>query len=482
MTHRYLYSILAALLIAGSSAAQDSQTLQALNERDIMGTARYVGMSGAMTAVGGDPSAVADNPAALGVYRHMEVGLTFDMQIDRTWQVPGNNTLSSANRFTVNQASWVFTFGDDRYTEGLIYSNLMLSYRCIRSFNRGYYGSARNQTTSLTDVILNKTDGLHASALVPAGRWDDNEVGWLSILGYDTWLISPQETDSTAYTSVLSEGDLVNNELTVRESGNVNQYAIHWAGNINNRLFIGVGLNIQSLAYNRTATYRESFDGDWLKNASTVYMNGVGLNGSVGLIWHPVRLLRIGASFESPSINQLTVTNYGTMSSALKQGGAVNSYQLETPYYTGTQNNFVMPLRSSVGLAFQCKSLGLLSLQYDYTHWRNMDDVHTLKLGLEARYLGWYINAGYAYESTFRRDEPIQELAYNSVRTDTHFRNILATHYASAGVGYRGHWCIAQLAYQFRWQAAHLYPHELAEPYDITANTHRIVLTLAWHH
>jgi hypothetical protein len=43
-----------------------------------MGTARYVGMGGAMTAIGGDPSAAIDNPAGLGLYRRSEISVTID--------------------------------------------------------------------------------------------------------------------------------------------------------------------------------------------------------------------------------------------------------------------------------------------------------------------------------------------------------------------------------------------------------------------
>ena len=42
-----------------------AQDVQRFAERQIAGTARYVGMGGAMTAIGGDPSAVLDNPDIL---------------------------------------------------------------------------------------------------------------------------------------------------------------------------------------------------------------------------------------------------------------------------------------------------------------------------------------------------------------------------------------------------------------------------------
>ena len=54
-----------------------AQDYARLSERSIMGTARYVGMGGAMTAIGGDPSSVFDNPAGLGLYQRSEVMLSF---------------------------------------------------------------------------------------------------------------------------------------------------------------------------------------------------------------------------------------------------------------------------------------------------------------------------------------------------------------------------------------------------------------------
>ena len=46
--------------------------MQRLAEPDLIGTARYVGLAGAMTAVGGDPTAIQDNPAGLGIYRRFD--------------------------------------------------------------------------------------------------------------------------------------------------------------------------------------------------------------------------------------------------------------------------------------------------------------------------------------------------------------------------------------------------------------------------
>ncbi len=84
MTKKRNILVLLALSIAVLFA--DAQDFERLSERTIMGTARYVGMGGAMTAIGGDPSSVKDNPAGLGLYRRSEVMFTIDCTVDNVEQ------------------------------------------------------------------------------------------------------------------------------------------------------------------------------------------------------------------------------------------------------------------------------------------------------------------------------------------------------------------------------------------------------------
>jgi len=79
----FLVSLLLGKVGVGFLSAQDYARM---TERTIMGTARYVGFGGAMSAIGGDPSAVRDNVAGLGLYRRTELMLTLDYAYDRTWQ------------------------------------------------------------------------------------------------------------------------------------------------------------------------------------------------------------------------------------------------------------------------------------------------------------------------------------------------------------------------------------------------------------
>ena len=150
-----LRHILVVILAAGATslAAQDTQRL---SEQEPIGTARYVGMGGAMTAIGGDPSAVKDNPAGLGLYRRMEVMLSFDNRYDMTRQAGAD--WKKTNTSTLSQASWVFSFGDPYKDWGLIFNNIMFSYSRLHTYNRSFSASAKGLDKSLADIICSNTN------------------------------------------------------------------------------------------------------------------------------------------------------------------------------------------------------------------------------------------------------------------------------------------------------------------------------------
>ena len=131
------YIVLISLLL-GRVGVGFSQDYTRLSERTIIGTARYVGMSGAMTAIGGDPSSVTDNPAGLGLYRRAEAMVTMDIGIDKTLQT-GQDQAGKTIRFSLAQASAVFSLGDFSKDKGLIAYNFMISYKRHRTSMHDYW-------------------------------------------------------------------------------------------------------------------------------------------------------------------------------------------------------------------------------------------------------------------------------------------------------------------------------------------------------
>ena len=426
------YIVLISLLLARVGVGL-SQDYARLSERTILGTARYVGMSGAMTAIGGDPSAALDNPAGLGLYRRTEVMFTTDLAIDKT---PDRKPTL---RFSLSQASVVLSLGTGRQDKGLIAHNIMFSYQRRRTFSRKMYGESMN--------------GLSLSRILSSLDVDDIKYPTTRI--YDA------------------------NALSFQESGSINEFGFDWAMNYSNQWYVGAGLHVHSFGLVEDAIYSEEFDRDttYLYNKTYVSHRGAGVSGAIGMICRPTGWLRLGLAFQTPSIGNLT-----TYTSATTEAQTDSLRISWAPDLVLRDQNFHLPLRLSTSVAFQISAYGMVAFQYDYLHAKGQDDMHSLRAGFEIiPVLGLYINGGYACESSFKRD--IEPFGIDPVfeRRDTYSQYPKIAHYASCAIGYRGTYMMVQMAYQYRWQKLDLYAHVLAAPYNINADTHRIVLTLAWH-
>ena len=66
-----------ALIMVASASAQTIYDGAKFTQKDLNGTARFVGMGGAMGALGGDISTMGTNPAGIGIYRSNDVMTSF---------------------------------------------------------------------------------------------------------------------------------------------------------------------------------------------------------------------------------------------------------------------------------------------------------------------------------------------------------------------------------------------------------------------
>lgn len=458
--------LLISLLAYCLSPLAHSQDVQRFAERSVMGTARYVGMGGAMTAIGGDPSAALDNPAGLGLYRNSEISLTAAV-----------NAQGSILKIQIPQVTAIWSSGKDKQ-KGLIYNNFLISYNQLHSFHQDIQLAGAN--LGMLPTICALTDGLNESSFNDDKIWDNTDIGWLSILGYDGYLIDPASDNRWTPAANLTKG-----RLSISETGAVNQYTIAWSGNISNQWYIGASINIPTINYSKNIVHYESDGNNYAELNSTFSASGVGVNASVGFIGRPTEWLRLGVALHTPTVLSMSLHTEGLMYSKI----ANNEYETYTP--TGrTTSTCPTPLRTSISIAGQWKNIGMLSVQYDYAHTMRdkqtkispMEDVHTLRAGLEAQvWAGWYINAGYVYESPFLKQDPVVGLDYNSIRTDIDYRYTQWKQYASVGIGYRNDLWLLTVAYQYGWQLLHQYASECqSNPIALKLENHYLNCTLGF--
>lgn len=402
---RRVIGIVVLVWVALQVVAQDTQRI---NERDLIGTARYVGMAGAMTAVGGDASAILDNPAALGVYQKLEIGVSLDVQLDYTRQQNSDrNTIGNTTGANLSNTGVVFDFLNSR-GGNVIYNNVSFGYARVKNFRRDYYAI------------------------------DDN------------------------------------GRLKLNEYGGMHRFNFSYGMNVVDCFYWGVGLNLLSLRYEKDVDARTADGSDYYSND---LMTGLGMTLSTGVIGRPTEWLRLGASIETPARLAFHVTDY--YETYLREDGKKVEYDAISSDYKE-----YVPMRLSAGVAFQAKRYGLLSLQYDLAHSKYLTDVHTLRVGLEGVVKHhWFLNLGYAYESTFKQEVPVRYVV-DEERSDCDWRSIRHSQHASAGFGYQGKRFVARMAYQYRWQGVELYENRIGADtgvgYDMKTGTHRIVMTLAW--
>ena len=418
-------------LALGVNSPSQAQDYFRLGERTINGTARYVGMSGAMSAIGGDPSSAHDNPAGLGLYRRSEVTLSFDQTMDFTWQNGDDKNRQKDFLFSVPQASIVFSLPQN--------NKFQFSYRRLHSYRRTMYGTGKDGYS--LGAVLNTLDV----------NWD---------IAFCTG--NPNRA----------------HDLKLYEAGMVNEYAFNWAINISDSWYVGAGLQVQSYNLSADAIYQEDFAGGrYNQNKTTLFYSGVSASLSAGLIYRPFEWLRLGVGLQTPSLGAMSISSTGELASM------TDSLRFSyAPDQTYTERSVItQPLHLSSSVAFQIGAYGMVALQHDYYHQPKETDRHSLRFGLEViPVLGFYINAGYACESTFKQDRIVAiDPTFN--RQDTYFQMPQIAHYGSLALGYRGKYFIAQVAYQYRRQQLNLYAHEFVAPYNLCADTHRIVFTIGWH-
>ena len=304
-------------LVYGLSLMAHSQDVQRFAERGTMGTARYVGMGGAMTAIGGDPSAAMDNPAGLGLYRRSEISVSIDETIDMTQQVD-NQDRYQRTRFAAPQLSAIWAWGNANKQRGVVYNNFMFNINRLQNYKREVHINEAN--TGMLQTMCAKTNGLSEADMGIDDIWNNYEIGWLSILAYDGYLIDPVADNQWIPSVEFNKGDLI-----VSESGSSDLYTISWAGNINNQWYIGVSLNIPTLTYTKQISLYESNGSQYAELKSLFHASGVGVNASFGLISRPTQWLRLGVSLHTPTMLAMSVQTEGDVYSNING----QKYELE---------------------------------------------------------------------------------------------------------------------------------------------------------
>jgi len=430
-----------------TSLAQNADDALRYSQQFYTGTARFMSMGGAFTALGGDISSLSQNPAGLGVFRSSEISITPQLfHIKTTAGLNGANTSDYIYNFNLTQAGIVANIIDNDSESGLVSLNIGYSFNKTNNLNQSIIIDGISDKSSLADLWTDNAEGLFRDELA--------ELAPAAYLAWDTWIIDTLPGSNTSYGTVYSNyGDDPpsvygqNTRRLVNYEGYTGEHAFSAGLNLSNRLYVGATFGISHLNYASQYEHLETTDAILPSqfenfNYTFYYSNeGTGYGLKIGAIYRPVEMLRLGFAFHSPTLYKINEYVYDNISSNFSDGGKYSasneplrySYALTTPF------------RAMAGAAVQLKKLALISVDYEFIDYSTArfsdtgDDYNyseknatikstlraasNLRLGAEVRLNRLYLRGGYGYYGKVWANEELnRDLDYNSFSLGAGFR------------------------------------------------------------
>ena len=505
-------------------SAQSAVDAYNLSQTEIRGTARFMSMGGAFTALGGDLSTLNQNPAGIGIYRRSEIGATLDISPQSvSAQSPTDRLKTSSTPVSCNNFGYVGTASLSGAMQTFSWG---ATYNRVTSFNRKFSAFDRNPGTSLSNYIADYTT---ASGVQPGSMeftnsynpYRDSDIDWLSILAYSSYMINP--TVNGGYRGLWQQGTTGNAYTEVRESGYIDEYSIDFGGNVENTVMWGIGFGITDLKYNNVSYYSEMLDGAYVPDAKGQMItsnadvdlsnwrsiNGTGFNLKVGLIFKPINEVRIGVAFHTPT--WYTLSNNSYAEAGYEYDFASNSPVNKKYEYTdNAYYNFRLttPWKVMVGAAFVLGSSAIVSADYEFQAYDKTrlsyqaqfgeyisDDyvnadiqeyyksANIFRVGAEYRLTSSFsLRAGYNYTSSTSRNYSLDGGEVLTAGTDPSFTMDRGINAISVGLGYRYKAFYVDAAYVYRNKKSIFKPYtdygQVRTPsFDLTENTNSIILS-----
>lgn len=507
-----IFSFMAAAMLTTAATAQETYDNAPLAQKDLNGTARYVGMGGAMEALGADISTMGTNPAGIGMFRRSVINGSF-----------GFSSQSDAEEFngadktkmSFDQAGFVYSMRSGRSS----FVNFGFTYNKSRNFNQiltaagrlngasqnklsgmknynGIYAlRSKNGTLSSPDATCSQLDYLYSNVILGDGNSiladkNGNMIGDNT----DGFLIRKDGFSPTFYNAT-------DYSFGRESSGYIGEYNFNISGNSNDRFYWGLTFGLYDVHYDATTQYTENLVGERNSIGSVTLsdrrkITGSGFDVKAGIIFRPVEEspFRIGLYVHTPTWYDLTSKNYTRLDNKLQEKYGAHDYgdineaydfKFYTPWRFGASIGHTVGNYLALGATYEYADYSTSDIRindggtidywgnyYDESHSdeamkqnikQSLKGVHTLKLGMEFKpERNWAVRLGYNYVSPMYNTEGLKDGTIDSYGTyyssTTDYTNWKATNRITAGVGYScRNWTI-DLAYQYSQTDGDFYP------------------------
>ena len=461
------------------AAAQDTYESARLLGSDLNGTARYVGMGGAMEALGADISTMGTNPAGIGLFRHSTASLSFGVVSQADAQK--FDGLGKTN-MSFDQVGFVYSA---RISPSSIV-NVGFNYHKSKNFNQILSAANSLRGCSQNGLTYEKADrGFY--------EFDENKqneiIGWegdyrsyrfneADYMNANVLILDPDDNQFYCY-------DADGYTFDRAHRGWIADYDFNLSGNYNDRFFWGLTVGIQDVHYKGYSEYAESLVDSKGACGSVAYgderkITGTGVNLKFGIIFRPVEEspFRVGAYIHTPTWYELTSSNSSVMLNnsdygSWNEGQSQQSYDFayHTPWKFGLSLGTTIGTEFALGAGYEYTDFSASQNRiidgYDYydnaetskdnamklNTERSLKGVSTFKLGGEYKPVpDVAFRLGYNYITSGYNMDGVRDMTVNSPGTmyasTTDYVNWKDTQRLTCGVGFKVGKMNIDLAYQ----------------------------------
>jgi hypothetical protein len=434
-------------LISSVSFSQNINDALLFSGSHEQGSARYNAMSGAFGALGGDFSAINDNPASSAVFNNSLISgslLFSNNKNDANYF--NTETNSSSSNLAINQLGGAFVFNNTKENSEWKKFAVAINYQQTQNFDKEYFISGQSNV-SIDSYFLSYANGL-AFQDIQALSGEYLEDAYLDIgssygygyqqafLGYYGGVIDPVDASDPNNIMYVSTGDYstVNQDYLYSSSGSNSKFNFNLSTQYKDALYLGLSLNGHFIESQRDSRIKETgYDAtsalEYVVFDNYLRTTGGGFSMQVGVIGKLGKMVRLGASFQSPTWYVLT--------DELSQRIDSNLADADIGYIGQNQINVFedyklrTPMKLTGSAAFVFGKQGLLSVDYHYQDYNNMKmkpntsfqnvnaeishnlvGASSVNLGGEYRIEKWSLRAGYRFEESPYKNKKLMDDLY----------------------------------------------------------------------
>lgn len=469
-----IYLMVTALMVVTISQAQDITDAVRYSEDGLTGTARFRAMSGAFGALGGDLSSINVNPAGSAIFlnSHSTVTLNYLKRKNETQYFNGFSFSENSN-VNFDQAGAVMVFNNTDPDNDWVRLSLGINYTQTNNFDDNFTAQGISPN-SIDQYFLGYANGVPLDLLE---TMDDETVTDLyrflgenesfgaqqAFLGYQGFVINPDspELDNTSYSSALGTGTF-NQQYDYAATGLNGKFTFNLASSYKDVFYIGANLNAHFLNFDRATRLIENNSNAGSETNSISFSNnlstiGNGFSAQVGAILKAGEILRLGASYETPTwftLSERTTQRLDSYSEEFNEDVAVNpnvvniypDYRLQTPGKITGSAALVIGTQALISFDYSYKDYSSIEFKPsgdpDFMIQNSLisEDLRaasTYKVGGEYRIGGFSLRGGYRIEeSPYTNELTIGELTgysaglgfdFGSIKIDMAYDNATRT-------------------------------------------------------